>query len=41
MSYGGNREGGRGGDRGWGERPRRERPRFGDEAVAAVVGEEE
>ena len=25
---------------GWGERPRRERPRFGDEAVAAV-GEEE
>jgi small subunit ribosomal protein S6 len=32
-------------DRGWGDRgdrPRRERPRFGDEAVAApVVGEEE
>ena len=31
------------GDRsGWGERPRRERPRFGDEAVAAPgIGEEE
>jgi small subunit ribosomal protein S6 len=28
-------------DRGWGERPRRERPRFGDEVVAAPVGEEE
>ena len=35
---GGDRGGDR--DRGWGERPRRERPRFGDEAVA-VVGEEE
>src|ERR1051325_1716195 len=35
---GGDRD--RGGDRGWGERPRRERPRFGEEAVAAG-GEEE
>jgi small subunit ribosomal protein S6 len=26
---------------GWGERPRRERPRFGDEAAAASIGEEE
>jgi small subunit ribosomal protein S6 len=38
------RPGGDRGDRGdrWGDRPpRRERPRFGDEAVAAVPGEEE
>ena len=32
-----------GGDRGdrWGDRPRRERPRFGDEVIPAVTGEEE
>ena len=38
------RPGGDRGDRGdrWGDRPpRRERPRFGDEAIAAVPGEEE
>jgi hypothetical protein len=28
-------------DRGWGERPRRERPRFGDDAVAIEPGVEE